>query len=107
MISQSKKFAPTVKFLTQSKVILIINLNEGNESNLLVNLFLKLSFYIDIKKIVENNHRDPFFFKYETTVAVPLSTPAYQIVSVNTHAENGRRMKGTYVAYFVGGFLIL
>lgn len=63
MISQSKKFAPTVKFLTQSKVILIINLNEGNESNLLVNLFLKLSFYIDIKKIVENNHRDPFFFQ--------------------------------------------
>lgn len=104
MISQSKNFAPTVKFLTQSKVILIINLNEGNESNSLFNLFFfKLSFYIE-KKIVENKHRDPFFSKYETTVAVPLSTPAYQIVSVNTHAENGRRMKGTYVAYFVEGF---
>lgn len=56
----------------QLKVILIINLNEGNESNLLVNFFLKLSFYIDIKKIVENNYCDFFFFKYEIMVVVLL-----------------------------------
>lgn len=105
MISQSKNFAPTVKFLTQSKVILIINLNEGNESNFYSTyFFFKLSFYIDIKKNSRKQSPRPFLSKYETTVAVPLSTPAYQIVSVNTHAENGRRMKGTYVAYFVEGF---
>lgn len=37
----------------------------------LIYFIFKLSFYIDIKKIVENNYCD-FFFKYEIMVVVLL-----------------------------------